>query len=385
MTVVYYLNTYYLDAALEIIQSIKHNTDLHILIEISPESKKTNILNVENLSGLNFIEKPVKVMGLSKWIELQKYFKGVKSINFIVFRHKRSFSLSSFYTAYFAQKYINSLNPEIIHFDSITPRIIFMSPFIYFKKTFITVHDPAPHTGEGSWKIKLTEYIYFLTAKGVFFYSKFASMQFKNRYKNLLLSFNLLQFQPFTFIQRYLLNNSVSEGNFILFFGRILAYKGVDILLDAIPYVLSKFPQEKFLIAGSIQDCDIDISKIHDYGENVQLFADYVSTEKLASLIQESKFVVCPYRDATQSGVLMTAFALGKTVVGTNVGAFPEYIRNNVNGIITNPDAISFADAIIDALTFNKYKTLEKNVVSAYSSDINLINKNNILKAYQAI
>ncbi len=54
----------------------------------------------------------------------------------------------------------------------------------------------------------------------------------------------------------------------------------------------------------------------------------------------QSTFVVCPYLDATQSGVVLTAYAFGKPVIATQVGGLPEYVHHG-----ENPDAL--AEAII--------------------------------------
>jgi len=78
----------------------------------------------------------------------------------------------------------------------------------------------------------------------------------------------------------------------------------------------------------------------------------------------------------------MTSFAAGKMVIATNVGAFPEYIYHNENGVLTEPNANDLADAIIDVLNKEKYKEIEKNIATSYSSEIGSINQKCILKAY---
>src|SRR5690606_26719718 len=55
----------------------------------------------------------------------------------------------------------------------------------------------------------------------------------------------------------------------------------------------------------------------------------------------ESQFVVCPYKDATQSGVIMTSFALNKPVIATNVGGLKEMIIHNHSGILIEPNNIT--------------------------------------------
>lgn len=382
MVIVYYVNTYYLDAALETIQAVKNVAELHVLIEVSPESRKTNIIDIGELNGFNYLEKPETVLGPEKWKQIERYFEGVAGVQFVVHGFKRSLSLASYKTAALCGKYINTLKPDVIHFDSISPRLIGMYPYLVNKKIFITVHDPVPHSGEGSWKIKMTEYVFFHLAKGLFFYSRFASEQFAGFYPGISAGKYVIRFQPFTFIQQFA-SDTPSESNGILFFGRILVYKGVDMLLEAIPAVLKKYPDEKFIIAGEPLNCELDQQLLNRYRDNIQVISAYISTENLARLIKKSKFVICPYRDATQSGVLMTAYALGKMVVGTNVGAFPEYIHDDVNGILMEPDPASIADKIITALDGEHYKILEKNITAGYSRLIGEQNRQCLLTAFR--
>lgn len=382
MVIVYYVNTYYLDAALETIQVVKNMAELHVLIEISPESRKTNIIDVGELDRFNYLEKPETILGSEKWKQIERYFEGVAGVQFVVYGFKRSFSLASYQTASLCGKYINSLKPDVVQFDSISPRIIGMYPYLGNKKIFITVHDPVPHSGEGSWKIKMAEYLFFHLAKGLFFYSRFASEQFARFYPRISARRYVIRFQPFTFIQQFA-SDTEPESHGILFFGRILIYKGVDMLLEAIPAVLKKYPDEKFIIAGEPLNCELDQQLLNRYRNNIQVISEYISTENLARLIKKAKFVVCPYRDATQSGVLMTAYALGKMVVGTNVGAFPEYIHDNVNGILMEPDPASIAGKIITALDGERYKKLEKNITAGYSPVISEQNQQCLLTAFR--
>ena len=59
--------------------------------------------------------------------------------------------------------------------------------------------------------------------------------------------------------------------------------------------------------------------------------------------------MVCPYTDATQSGVIMSAFAFNKPVIATNVGGLPEMVKHGHYGLIIEArDEQSLTDAIVE-------------------------------------
>jgi glycosyltransferase involved in cell wall biosynthesis len=382
MVVVYYTQTYYLDATLETIQAIKNEVELHMLIELAPESQKTNIIDVNELEGFNNIEECNNVLGEERYNQLKKYLEGVASVKFIVHKNKKSFSFESLKVTREAGRHIKKIEPDIVHLDTISSRSVALIPYLRNTKVFVTVHDPVAHSGEQSWKDKPLQLVFSSVINGLFFYSKFASDQFQKYYPKIAAPKYLISFQPFSFIKHYAIKEKKEEGTTILFFGRISTYKGVDLLLEALPIVIEKYPDAKFVIAGKVYNYEIKEELVNKYKNNLQLITDYISVEDLAQLIDSAKFIVCPYRDATQSGVLMTSFAFGKMVIASNVGAFPEYIIDNVNGMLAEPNTNSIANKIIAALYHEKYKELGKNVTAHFSEDIQKQNKLSLLTAY---
>ena len=81
---------------------------------------------------------------------------------------------------------------------------------------------------------------------------------------------------------------------------------------------------------------------------------------------------MCPYKDATQSGVVQTAFALGVPIVATNVGALPEMVKNDVYGKIVPPcDSDSLAAAMIELITdADKLNRLKNNIKTQWHSSM---------------
>ncbi len=95
--------------------------------------------------------------------------------------------------------------------------------------------------------------------------------------------------------------------------------------------------------------------------------------------MQRAAVIVCPYTDATQSGVIMTAYALGKPIIATDVGGIPEIIDNGSTGILVPPrDSHKLSEAIIYLLkTPAKRKEMANNITNKF-------NQNNIKWSYTA-
>ena len=81
----------------------------------------------------------------------------------------------------------------------------------------------------------------------------------------------------------------------------------------------------------------------------IHLFQKYIGMRELVGLFKNCSFCICPYKDATQSGVVQTAFSMKVPIVGTNVGALPQTIRDHERGLIVSPcNSRELANAIIE-------------------------------------
>lgn len=136
-----------------------------------------------------------------------------------------------------------------------------------------------------------------------------------------------------------------------LFFGRIQAYKGLGILLDAVEILDRRGLDFSVRIAGTGADLDRHRARIAAL-PRVRLDERFVPAEEVPELFQQSDAIVMPYLDATQSGVGALALSAGRAAIVSDVGSIGEVIRDGENGLVVPPgDAPALADAMTRILS----------------------------------
>ncbi len=149
----------------------------------------------------------------------------------------------------------------------------------------------------------------------------------------------------------------------LLFAGFVRPYKGLDILLDALPMVLAQRPVH-LLVAGEFWQGSANYqAQIARLGlDNVVTLVDkYLPNEVLAACVDRADVVVLPYRSATQSGIIQLAFGLGTPVITTNVGGLAEVVHHGKTGLVVPPeDSHALAAAINRFFAENMREPMEK-------------------------
>jgi len=153
----------------------------------------------------------------------------------------------------------------------------------------------------------------------------------------------------------------LNEDDFVLlFFGYIRKYKGLDLLINALPLVIKEIPNVKLLIVGeSYEDFSfyqklVSELKVTNY---VLMENRFVANEEVAKYYSAGDLVVLPYRSATQSGILNVAYGFYKPVLVTNVGGLAEFVSENETGIVVEPES---PEAIANGIL--KFYSLQKSV-----------------------
>jgi glycosyltransferase involved in cell wall biosynthesis len=142
----------------------------------------------------------------------------------------------------------------------------------------------------------------------------------------------------------------LEQENFVLFFGRISEYKGLQFLIEAEPLISAQVPGVRIVIAGEGEPFD-RYERMMVHRDRFIIHNYHIPDEQVASLFQQASVVVLPYVEASQSGVATIAFAFGKPVVATTVGGLPEMIQDGGTGYLVPPrDASRLAEAVVSLL-----------------------------------
>lgn len=137
-----------------------------------------------------------------------------------------------------------------------------------------------------------------------------------------------------------------SNYKYILFFGLIREYKGLDILLEAMQSDM--IPDDvRLIVAGEYYEDKSRYEELYKkLGERVVLHDHFISDEDVKYYFSVSDAVVLPYRTATQSGVTQIAYNFSTPMIVTNVGGLPEIVAHGKVGFVVNPSKESVSEAI---------------------------------------
>lgn len=135
----------------------------------------------------------------------------------------------------------------------------------------------------------------------------------------------------------------------LLFFGFVRRYKGLHVLLDAMPHILARMPRARLVVAGEFYADEAALrAQAAPLGAAVRFDADYIADARVAPYFGAADVVVQPYVSATQSGVAQIAFHFGRPVITTDVGGLAETVPDGDAGLVVPPDdPRALADAVV--------------------------------------
>ena len=160
--------------------------------------------------------------------------------------------------------------------------------------------------------------------------------------------------------------NLDTSFRYVLFFGFIRTYKGLDLLLDAFADQWLRQSDVKLIVAGEFYgDSAPYLSQIEQLGiaDKVVLCTDFIPDSEVNRYFSAADIVAQPYKTATQSGVTQIAFHFEKSMLVTNVGGLAEIVPDGKIGYVVEPDKEQIANALRKFFEENKREEFERNIV----------------------
>lgn len=363
MKVAYISTPHFADCDIPLIGELQKKINLFYFLKVSESTKRLTLIKIESLNkrgGVYPASDFPELTYLSDDIDLSKTY-------IVNLPGKHDWSICNLLAIFKMVCVILQLKINIVHITW-PPR--YGEFFTYFlrKRIVITMHDPLPHSSEDTWLNRLHRDVCFRLLNDFILLNETQKEDFIKTYHMEAKRVVLSHLSAYTNLQN-IKPQKPDVSNYVLFFGGISSHKGIEYLCEAMDKVCKKHPDVKLVVAGKGKIYfDLNQYAIYSNGHLV-LLNRYLDDTELVGLIRSSLFVVCPYVDATQSGVIMSAFALNKPVIATNVGALPSMVKNGLYGTIVPPrDVTSLATAINTLIEDpQKIEAMTENIKHDYS------------------
>ncbi|KKL56007.1 hypothetical protein LCGC14_2249750, partial [marine sediment metagenome] len=157
------------------------------------------------------------------------------------------------------------------------------------------------------------------------------------------------------------------KDQYLLFFGLIRKYKGLDLLLNSFARVKDQMGNLKLVIAGEFykgKEDSLELIAKLNLGDRILLRDQFIPAGEVKYYFSVADLVVQPYLAATQSGISQIAYHFGVPMLVTDVGGLSEIVPDQKVGYVTPVDEQAIADAIVDFFRNGRSIEFRKNVQS---------------------
>lgn len=152
------------------------------------------------------------------------------------------------------------------------------------------------------------------------------------------------------------------DFRYLLFFGFIRDYKGLDLLLEAMSDSRLRIRKVRLLVAGEFYSNEAYYTGlIEKYAlqDTVILHTDYIPNEQVNRYFCAADLIVQPYKTATQSGVTQVGYHFNKAMLVTRVGGLAEIVKDRISGYVVEPSPSAIAEALADFFDNNRQTAFE--------------------------
>ena len=301
--------------------------------------------------------------------ECERYWLSAASFHLAVHPARRSIHPTSWTISRRVLSFASDIGCDLLHIDDVdvSPRLALALPGSKRPPMIVTVHDPEPHSGERHWRKQLARTLAYPRAQRFILYNAAMQEAFARRFHISNGAIHVARLGAYDVCREWAPSHASSQKPTVLFFGRLSPYKGLDVFYDAARIVAGGTPGVRFVVAGRRVPGYTPPAPPDVPGSEIEVHDRYISNQETAALFRSATVAICPYRDATQSGVVLTAFAFGVPVVVSAAGGLPEYVNGGQTGLVVPVgDARATAEATCRILQDPDYRaTLSTNIVKA--------------------
>jgi len=350
-----------LDVSLSFVQAMGRQAELHALLQMTAGSGRNGDAGWNaSLFDLPVAPLPVGVSPAAPLLSgfpaaLQGTWRQATDFHLAVFAGSSAVHPASWRTTRQVLDMVRRLRPDVIHFETTSGRMAWSLPWLRrIAPLVVTVHDPQPHSGEAPLKKRLIRWLTYAQTDRFILHNQAQVASFCGEQHVAPERVEVLPLGAYDLYRLWAAETPpVVEPLQVLFFGRLSPYKGLETLFAAAERAAQRVAGLRLVVAGRpIPGYRLPPAPHLAQGGRVELIERYLSNAELADLFQRSSLVVCPYHDATQSGVILTAYAFGRPVIATAVGGLPEYVEEGQTGcIVPARDAEALTAALVDTLT----------------------------------
>ncbi len=246
---------------------------------------------------------------------------------------------------------INEFAPDV----AVVPFFHLWIPFLIRHlrcPTLVFVHDPVPHPGLVGKVMHMLERRAVTAAGHVVIHTSDFKQTLCDAYGVTPEKVSIVPIGPLSgYLETPIVHGdqSLDGPPFVLFFGRMEPYKGLDVLLDAVPLVRGRVPDACFYLSGGGEASAL-MSRAR-LTPGVRVDNRWIDEDEIPGLFARAALLVLPYTTATQSGVIPVAATFALPVVATETGGLPEQLADGRCGVLVPVgDPVALATAVADLL-----------------------------------
>jgi glycosyltransferase involved in cell wall biosynthesis len=238
---------------------------------------------------------------------------------------------------------IGRLRPDVLHMqEAINPWFSILASLRTLPPVVTTVHDVSRHPGEnrGAWLLARTRKLMLCRSQAFIVHADVLKNALA---KDWGVPKERVHVVPHGELGSFYLNINGSgepsaprDPRAVLFFGRILRYKGLDVLVSAMEIVRRSIPGARLIIAGR-GDPISRYLPANSPRDQVEVIDRYIPDSEVGALFRRAGMLVLPYVEASQSGVACLAMATGTPIVASAMGGWRSLFATTSMGFWCRP------------------------------------------------